>query len=76
MAIRSSKQSRVRPLDFWLNLFRRNLLVDSQNQNNVDLTNDEEEIIERIPLSPVQKIRFMQRKIKLYRYLKTLRPEK
>lgn len=56
-----------------------NYLVDLLEQAVKEtpiLSNEEKKLIGRFaPLSPVQKIRFMQKKIRLYRYLKDLTNE-
>lgn len=56
-----------------------NYLVDLLEQAVKEtpmLSNEEKKLIGRFaPLSPVQKIRFMQKKIRLYRYLKNLSNE-
>jgi hypothetical protein len=56
-----------------------NYLVDLLEQavkKPAVLTTEEKRLIARFaPLSPVQKIRFMQKKIRLYRYLKNLTNE-
>jgi len=56
-----------------------NYLVDLLEQavkKPAGLSNEEKKLIARfVPLSPVEKIRFMQKKIRLYHYLKTLTDE-
>lgn len=56
-----------------------NYLVDLLEQAVKEtpmFSNEEKKLIGRFaPLSPVQKIRFMQKKIRLYRYLKNLTNE-
>jgi hypothetical protein len=51
-------------------------LLEEAVRKRAVLSNEEKKLIGRfMPLSPVQKIRFMQKKIRLYRYLKNLTDE-